>query len=678
MTRPSTGYQGGNLNTPSGVAIDGSGNVWVSNLNSTTVGSLSVSVSEFVGSAVPVVTPLVAALQQGQVGVAPGSPIPVQINSTALPYYTLNVSYSAQLYASGRNSGTYTWSLASGTLPTGLTLSSTGLITGTTAAAGSSSITVQAADSVNSSNIATATLNLTAGSSLPVGGNESELSGKYAIRGDGFRNGSSLATVYGVSFVGSLTFDGSGGVAGEVDFNGTGSNGGGNGTVTGHYTLEADNRGTMILVSSLTGASPIELAFSVGNFNGGVAQSMRLIEYDDTNVSSNGKSGSVGAGEGKLQSSGAFVAGTLGQSFVFGLAGETSCTNYNSINTSCTVLSNPFGPLSAAGKFTGDGAGSVTFGEEDVAGPNITYNSIGLSGSYTNPDSSGRGTLILTPSGTLYPNAPSHYVYYLVGSGEMFLLSTDAHSTYAMLSGDALVQQTASFSSSTLSGTYIVYESAASGGDGLTQFPNASSVFLGQVTVLTRSQISLVQDSKDGSSGQLQLEKNQSAQAYSIDSNGRLTLTGGGGGSPVFYLANGSQSFGTEQPSSTNQGNAGLLVLTQQSGSSFSCTTSSGNFMVGSVRTPMSMSVDSGIASEASGVVSVTADESRQGGVLTLGGTDTLNCSADSLTPTTGRFELADTHGRISVGYTISPNNSSVLLDITPGEPHPSLTLVQK
>jgi hypothetical protein len=52
----SFGYQGGSLDHPVALAIDGSGNVWVSNFDD------SAGVTEFVGAAAPVVTPLAANL----------------------------------------------------------------------------------------------------------------------------------------------------------------------------------------------------------------------------------------------------------------------------------------------------------------------------------------------------------------------------------------------------------------------------------------------------------------------------------------------------------------------------------------------------------------------------------------------------------------------------------------
>ena len=68
----------------------------------------------------------------------------VTILTTSLPGGTVGVAYAQTLAASGGN-GTYTWSLVSGALPSGLTLNvGTGAIAGTPTAAGTASFTVQA------------------------------------------------------------------------------------------------------------------------------------------------------------------------------------------------------------------------------------------------------------------------------------------------------------------------------------------------------------------------------------------------------------------------------------------------------------------------------------------------------------------------------------------------------
>jgi len=95
-----------------------------------------------------------ARLNQPIVGFAPlpegtpeaEAPAPLSITTTTLTNATLGVSYSASLTASG-GASPYSWSIGTGTLPPGLSLSSSGAITGTPSAQGTYSFTVQASDS---------------------------------------------------------------------------------------------------------------------------------------------------------------------------------------------------------------------------------------------------------------------------------------------------------------------------------------------------------------------------------------------------------------------------------------------------------------------------------------------------------------------------------------------------
>ena len=57
---PSVGFAASKLFNPYGVAIDGSGNVWLTNLGG--------NVNELVGAAVPVVTPLALGVKNNTLG----------------------------------------------------------------------------------------------------------------------------------------------------------------------------------------------------------------------------------------------------------------------------------------------------------------------------------------------------------------------------------------------------------------------------------------------------------------------------------------------------------------------------------------------------------------------------------------------------------------------------------
>jgi hypothetical protein len=89
------------------------------------------------------------------------------ITTTSLPAATAGTAYSAPLASSG-GTGTPTWSLLSGSLPTGLTLSPAGVIGGTpTAAAGN--FTVQALDGAGAK--ATQVLSISVGAALSISTN---------------------------------------------------------------------------------------------------------------------------------------------------------------------------------------------------------------------------------------------------------------------------------------------------------------------------------------------------------------------------------------------------------------------------------------------------------------------------------------------------------------------------
>jgi large repetitive protein len=90
--------------------------------------------------------------------------LPLSVTTTTLSGGTVGTAYAATLAATG-GTGAYTWSLASGVLPAGLSLNATtGAITGTPTAAGTSSFTVQVQDSASPAATATKSLSVTVAS----------------------------------------------------------------------------------------------------------------------------------------------------------------------------------------------------------------------------------------------------------------------------------------------------------------------------------------------------------------------------------------------------------------------------------------------------------------------------------------------------------------------------------
>jgi YVTN family beta-propeller protein len=108
-------------------------------------------------------TPAVAGTRTATVSItdnAPGSPQTVSLSgagvntlvvtTTTLPNGTVGLAYSQPLQATGGNPP-YVWTVSSGSLPAGLSLSSTGVISGTPTKAAASSFTVTVTDAIRNS-----------------------------------------------------------------------------------------------------------------------------------------------------------------------------------------------------------------------------------------------------------------------------------------------------------------------------------------------------------------------------------------------------------------------------------------------------------------------------------------------------------------------------------------------
>ncbi len=132
--------------------------------------------------------------------VAGGAPI---ISTTSCPAGTVGVAYSTTLAASG-GSTPYAWSLASGSLPAGLTLNvSTGAITGTPTTAGTSNVTAKVTDSLAATDTQALTLDIAAsgggGSSDDGGGG----GGRHCALSTGSQAGAMLLLI-GIVLAGAL------------------------------------------------------------------------------------------------------------------------------------------------------------------------------------------------------------------------------------------------------------------------------------------------------------------------------------------------------------------------------------------------------------------------------------------------------------------------------------------
>lgn len=161
------------------------------------------------------------------------------ITTTTLPDGAVGTAYSQTLAATGGN-GTLTWSLASGILPSGLSLSSGGVISGTPTAVGTSNFTVRVADSDGITGAAdedTQALGLTVASSGPA---------TYAAESASFGGGCTLESNWaGYNGTGYINFPGAGGF---LQFNNVDGGVGGSFTLTFRYALGATGSRTGLLI----------------------------------------------------------------------------------------------------------------------------------------------------------------------------------------------------------------------------------------------------------------------------------------------------------------------------------------------------------------------------------------------------------------------------------------------
>ncbi len=523
-------------------------------------------------------------------------PPPLSVVTGSLPDGTVNTSYSQTLQA---NSGVppYTWSITGGTLPVGLTLSSTGVISGTPIVTGTSSFTVQVADSsVPTPQTASANLSIKINPGVT---NNAILSGNYAFSVRGFDPSGLFVAA------GSFIADGNGNVtSGMMDVNNT------TGypmsqTFAGNYSIGQNGLGFMTFNIVLGGSRTFALSMMInGNAN--------IIEFDDSTGGGTRNSGVL-----LKQTTSAFTTASISGGYAFGFAG------IDSLNSG----KNRFG---VAGALQADGAGNFTSGvlDSDDAASGVTSD-VPFVGTYT-VATNGRGTAsIKTAQGT------TGYSFYIVSSTQLLVIETDTfpNGGNPLVSG-TMLQQSAN-------GSFTVGNFNATGVFQTTGL--ASSTPQSQVGLLTGNGVggfSLTSDQNVGGT----LTTPTSTGSYSVDPTGRLT-----GLAFIVYLVSNNQGFIIGVDPAVSFG-----FMTAQSGP-FTDSSLSGTYAGGSLA-PVDPNVSNvvSIAIAGSSSFNVTADISGANGLSQSQAT-----AAIGTVPMNGRVVITLNGNPVDIVYLITSGQST-------------------
>jgi hypothetical protein len=508
-------------------------------------------------------------------------PPPLSVATASLQSGTVNIPYNPNNVPLQASSGVqpYTWALVGGTLlPPGLSLSSSGVISGTPIATGTTNFTVQVTDSSEPAHqTATANLSLTIN---PGTTNNGKLSGNYAFSVRGF-DASGLFVA-----AGSFVADGQGNISsGMMDINDTTGSFPVSQTFSGTYSVGTTGLGFMTFNILPAGTGSRTFAFSItvgGNAN--------IIEFDDS---------TGGFANNSARNSGVLLKQTISVptgNYAFGFVGIDSTKNR-------------FGE---AGEFTIGSNGAISGSLDSDDAVQGVSSDVSFVGTYT-VASNGRGTITI---------GADSYIFYVVNSGQLLAVEIDPFPGLHPLVSGTMLQQT---SNSNLAGNSI-FEVA-----GLESTTTESQIgqFMG-----SGGSFSVTSDQNTAGT----LTSPSGTGTYNVGTNGRVTFPTGSGfqnSLPVLYLVTTNQAFIIGTDSAVSFG-----FMTPQSGSPFTTASLSGTYAGGSLA-PVDPSVSNVVTVGVAvlNTLTITQDVSNSNGLSlnqATGATALTNATTGRFTATLG------------------------------------------
>jgi len=569
---------------------------------------------------------------------------PLSMGTSMLPDGTVGVAYSQMLQAAG-GIPPYTWSLGSSSLPIGLSLSSSGAVTGTPTASGNVTFNPQITDSGNpplvlpgvvnvsintgppsvtttslpnaildtaytqtlqaSGGIPPYTWSVTSGS-LPIW---ATLDSAGRIRGIPEATGSANFTVQATdSEVQPLTT-----ATQSLSITVTAGSSPGAGLLKGHYAFffggfDDASGAPLTLAGSFTADGAGNITAGILDESGSASPAIN-VSFTGTYSIATDQRGAFTITTANGSRTFACVLGTVVSSIATkgrfvefddytGTTGRRGSGILRLQDTTAFALASITGPYAfgfsgvdpagkrevRVGRFDADGAGAINNGVEDVNDNAVVSNSVSLTGTYAAPSASnGRASLTLNGSGSVTTDLTA----YVVSAKEILVVSSDPASSGSS-GGLILSQASTSFSSASLSGNAIFYNAGVNTANPTTE----SSSDIGIFNADGAGNATEVHDQNNG--GLLTINASITGMTYATATNGRVVFTGGNGFN--IYLVDANKGF-LFDPGAT----VGLGFVESQApapAEGFTNASLSGTYGAGTVPTTVSAITDeSGLAS---------------------------------------------------------------------------------
>jgi hypothetical protein len=617
------------------------------------------------------------------------------ITPTTLPAATVGAPYTAYISAIGGASGTFTWSITSGSLPAGLSMSpsttSTVTISGTPTTVGTSDFTIQVVDSA--SNTASQALAIAVSkpapltiltSSLPSGTVNSPYSA--SLQATGGIEPYTWSITSGTLPVG-LAFTPAGLISGTPAASGTSSFTAQvtdsttptpqSQTVDLSITINPQTSNNMKLNGNyafqVSGFDPNGLFLAAGSFfadgNGNITGGVM-----DTNDPTSVQTDVPFVGTYAIESNNLGMlcfnpsGSTCARTFALAMSADGNSriiefddtTGTGTRDSGVLLKQDPtafstaaisgyyaFGFLGEdakgnryglAGEFGADGAGNIPGGQLDSDDAGTLGTAVSFSGTYTAPSSTnGRGTAKLTVSGVT-----TSYSFYVVSASNLLMMEVDPVSSGNGLVSGPILQQSAygSFSNGSIVLTSAVETTAKCDS-------TSAQAQAGILNSVGNGTIGLSADQNCGGT----LTQPSGQGSYSVASNGRTTvnipLSDGSTFAPVLYLVASNEAFliGTDPGVSFG-------LVQGQSGGPYSVASLSGTYAGGSLA-PLSPAVNNqaGIAVVGSNTLTLTTNISNTSG-LSQNQTAQVGYTVTS----GGRVALTEGTSTTEILYLISPS----------------------